>query len=146
MSITHGTFVIDRSYPSSVGRVYRACTDPAVKALWFGSPSQPLQMEFRVGGRETNRGVQDGAEFIYEAVFRDIVENERIVTTYDMLMDGRRISVSVATMEFRPDGDGTALTYTEQGAFLDGYDKPEIREQGMQQLLDALGTHLLGDS
>ncbi len=31
-------------------------------------------------------------------------------------------------MEFRAEGDGTAVTYTEQGAFLDGFDTVDQRE------------------
>ena len=39
---------------------------------------------------------------------------------------------------------GTRLTYTEQGAYLDGLDTPEQREEGTAQLLDALGASLDG--
>jgi uncharacterized protein YndB with AHSA1/START domain len=46
----------------------------------------------------------------YDAVIADIVANERIVTTYEMHMDDKRISVSVATMEFASAGNGTRLT------------------------------------
>ena len=42
-----------------------------------------------------------------------------------MYADGVRISVSVATIEFATTGDGTALTWTEQGAYLDGFDGAE---------------------
>ena len=59
-----------------------------------------------------------------------------------MYLDGTRISVSLATVEFRPEGAGTRLIFTEQGAFLDGYDDPAQREQGTRDLLDALGTEL----
>jgi hypothetical protein len=34
------------------------------------------------------------------------------------------------------------LIYTEQGAFLDAFDKPELREQGTRDLLDNLGKAL----
>lgn len=36
----------------------------------------------------------------------------------------------------------TLLTYTEQGAFLDGFDDPTLRERGTRELLDALGNYL----
>ena len=49
--------------------------------------------------------------------------DQRIVTTYEMLMADTRISVSLATVELTPAG-GTRLVYTEQGAFLDGHDNP----------------------
>ena len=41
-----------------------------------------------------------------------------------MYMDKTRISVSLATVEFKPDGQGTRLVYTEQAVYLDGHDEP----------------------
>jgi uncharacterized protein YndB with AHSA1/START domain len=58
----------------------------------------------------------------FNARYQDIVPNERIIYSYDMNLDEKRISVSLATIEFEPAGSGTKLTITEQGAFLDGYD------------------------
>jgi uncharacterized protein YndB with AHSA1/START domain len=59
-----------------------------------------------------------------------------------MHLDDARISVSLATVEFTPEGAGTRLVFTEQGAFLDGYDDPAQRERGTRDLLDALDTAL----
>jgi uncharacterized protein YndB with AHSA1/START domain len=70
------------------------------------------------------------------------VPDERIVYTYDMNLGDTRISVSLATVEFKPAGKGTRLIFTEQGAFLDGHDIPAQREQGTGALLDALGAEL----
>ena len=84
----------------------------------------------------------DGREYAFEALYRDIVPGQRIVYTYDMLLDGIRISVSIATVEFQREGDGTRLAFTEQGAFLDGHEMPARREQGMGSLLDSLGQWL----
>jgi hypothetical protein len=59
-----------------------------------------------------------------------------------MRMDGRRISVSLATVEIAPTPGGTRLVMTEQGAFLDGLDKNEQRREGTEQFLDNLATFL----
>jgi hypothetical protein len=59
-----------------------------------------------------------------------------------MNLGDTRISVSLATVEFKPAGKGTRLIFTEQGAFLDGHDTPAQREQGTGYLLDALGEEL----
>ena len=100
-------------------------------------------MDFRVGGRESNRGGPEGGPvYRFDSVYQDIVPNARIIYTYDMHLDAQRISVSVATFEFRPEGAGTHLVFTEQGAFLDGLDKPEFRQAGSESLLDALGAEL----
>jgi hypothetical protein len=61
-----------------------------------------------------------------------------------MHLDETRISVSLATIELKPEKDGTLLVFTEQGAFLDGYDDAGSRERGTRDLLDALGASLDG--
>jgi uncharacterized protein YndB with AHSA1/START domain len=147
-TVVHDTFVIDRSYAASPARVFAAFADPSAKLKWFGDPdlekNAPHDIDFRVGGRESLRAdaPDGGPSFTYDAVYQDIVDNERIVYSYEMTMNGRRISVSVATIEFMADGNGTKLILTEQGAFLDGLDTNAIREQGTRELLDALGGYL----
>ena len=84
-------------------------------------------------------GQPGGPVYTFDAVYRDIVPEERIVYAYDMFMDGKRISVSLATIELAPHGEGTRLVFTEQASFLDGLDKPEYREEGTADLLDLLG-------
>ncbi|OLB73714.1 MAG: polyketide cyclase [Actinobacteria bacterium 13_2_20CM_2_71_6] len=146
-SVTHDTFVIERTYDASPARVFAAWSDPKVKARWFVGPDEWLssdhELDFRVGGRErVSGGTKDGPVFSFDARYQDIVPNERIVTTYDMHMDETRISVSLATVEFQPAGTGTRLVYTEQGAYLDGHDTPAQREHGTRDLLEALDTEL----
>lgn len=146
MSITHATFVIERIYPASPARVFQAFADPKVKALWFKGPDDwdnRGEMDFRVGGKEWSEGdIPNGPRTRFDAVYYDIVENERIVYCYDMHLDANRISVSVATIELSPEGSGTKLVLTEQGAFLDGYDDAGSREHGTNELMDALGRSL----
>jgi uncharacterized protein YndB with AHSA1/START domain len=148
-TVEHNTFVIERTYAASPARVYRAFADPAQKVRWFGDPDVEKHaghvIDFRIGGRESMRGEVPGGEttFTYDAVFQDIVEDERIVYSYDMTMNGQRMSVSVATLEFRAAaGGGTRFILTEQGVFLDGLDAGAIREQGTHQVLDGLARFL----
>jgi hypothetical protein len=54
----------------------------------------------------------------------------------------RSTRVSLATIEFKPEGKGTTLIYTEQGVFLDGYDDPAGREHGTRALLDKVEADL----
>lgn len=140
-SVTHSTFALEREYAVPPARVFAAWSDPEAKAEWFGASD--FELDFRIGGREVNRGGPEGGPvFTYDARYQDIVDGERIVYTYDMLMDDTRISVSVTTVEFEPSGDGTRLTYTEQGAFLDGHDTPEQREEGTGTLFEKLAEAL----
>ena len=78
----------------------------------------------------------------FDATYFDIKPGERIVYTYEMHQDDRKISVSLATIEVQPEGSGTKLVVTEQGAFLDGYDDNGSREHGTGILLDRVGESL----
>ena len=146
-SVTHATFAIERTYDASPAKVFNAFADPAAKARWFAGPPDwdlaESTMDFRVGGKETNRGgPKGGPVHSFDTLYQDIVPNERIIYTYDMHLDETRISVSLATVEFKPAGAGTLLIITEQGAFLDGYDDAGSRERGTRWLLDQLEASL----
>ena len=128
MSVDNSSWTIERDYPHPVERVFAAWSDPSLKVRWFdlsGDESPDYHGDFRVGGTESFR-TPAGARplFTYDAQYRDIVEDQRIVTTYEMSIDGRRMSVSVATVEMTAIPTGTSLVYTEQGAYLDGLETP----------------------
>jgi uncharacterized protein YndB with AHSA1/START domain len=144
-STEHGTFVLSRTYPAAPERVFAAWASREAKARWFGAPGKenPLELDFRVGGTERiSGGPAGGPVHTYKATYHDIVPNERIVYGYTMDADAERISVSVTSVEFAPAGDGTTLTFTEQGVFLDGHDTVVVREKGTSELLDQLGAAL----
>jgi len=143
-SVDHATFVVEREYEVPPGRTFAAWADPDAKARWYIDSDAHLELDFRVGGRERSQGsAPDGRAYSYEALYHDIVPDRRIVYTYEMALEGTRISVSLATVEFTPLGEGgTHLVFTEQGAFLDGHELPARRADGMGSLLDALGTEL----
>lgn len=143
----HDTFVIERTYDVPIAQVFRAWSDPKLKARWFAGSTDALDagysLDFRVGGREVNRGGPPGGPvYTYESEFRDIVPEQRIVYTYEMCADGNRISVSVATVQFRSQGATTHLILTEQGVFLDGHDTAAQREEGTRSMMDSLGAVL----
>ncbi|MGH9211703.1 MAG: SRPBCC family protein [Acidimicrobiales bacterium] len=146
-SVTHTTFVIDRIYPVPPARVFSAFADCELKERWFAMPDDWVDkhhsLDFRVGGHETNRGGPEGGPVHrFEARYQDIVDNQRIVYTYDLYLDDRRMSVSLATVEFALDAEGTRMTFTEQGAFLDGIGDSADREHGTNVMADALGKML----
>jgi uncharacterized protein YndB with AHSA1/START domain len=146
-SVTHATFALERSYDASPARVFAAWADPAAKARWFAGPEEwgrdEFELDFRVGGREVSRGGPPGGPVhTYEAVYQDIVPDERIVYSYSMFLDLTLISVSLATVELKAEAAGTRLVLTEQGAYLDGHEDGGERERGTGELLDALGAEL----
>jgi uncharacterized protein YndB with AHSA1/START domain len=146
-SITHGSFSLQRTYDVPREMVFAAFATEAGKAAWFnageGYTIVEKAFEFREGGKETLAGRwQSGMVTRMDLVYFDIVPNERIVYTYEMRLDGTKISVSLATIEFKPEGRGTRLQLTETGAYLDGYDDAGSREHGTNALIDKLGDYL----
>jgi uncharacterized protein YndB with AHSA1/START domain len=147
-SVTHASFVIERKFKKAPERVFNAFANPAAKARWFSGPPDQWkeklrQFDFRVGGREQLIGTWTGGKTsAFDAYYQDIVPNQRIIYAYGMKIDGMPISVSLATIEFKPAGTGTLLVITEQGAFLDGYEDGGSRESGTGMLLDRLAASL----
>jgi uncharacterized protein YndB with AHSA1/START domain len=149
-AVAHATFSLERTYDASPAAVFHALSDAAAKARWFGGGDGytvlERHMDVRPGGRERLKGRwASGRVATFDAFYYDVVPNERLVYAYEMHIDDRKISVSLATLELRPSGAGTRLLVTEQGAFLDGGDDGS-REQGTGFLLDRLGASLPGRS
>jgi uncharacterized protein YndB with AHSA1/START domain len=146
-SVTHATFTIERVYDATVEQVFKANSDQAIKRRWFaegeGFSVQKYELDFRVGGIELCRfRYGEGEPMTFDAVFQDIVANERIITAYSMTIGGNRISSSLATTQLRGEGRKTRLIFTEQGAYLDGHDNVPQREEGSRGLLEALAKEV----
>ena len=148
-SVSHGSFTVERTYPVTRQRVFAAWASRAAKDAWFGSGDDFLEqtdeyaLDFRVGGREQLNGTMPhGRRFRYDAVYCDIVLDRRIILAYDVAIDGRRTSVSLMTVELSDADSGTRLILTEQGAFLDGLDSSDQRQEGAVDSLDQLGRYL----
>ncbi len=143
----HATFSISRVYDATPTQVFRALTEKAAKARWFeggeGYSVIEREMDVRPGGRERVSGRwTSGMVSTFDAVYFDVVANRRLVYAYEMHLDDRKISVSLATLELQPVEAGTRLVVTEQGAFLNGYEDGGAREHGTGLLLDRLGASL----
>jgi uncharacterized protein YndB with AHSA1/START domain len=146
-SQTHATFVIERTYDADVARVWHALSDNDARDQWFtGGPefaASEKSHDFRVGGGGTEEGQwHGGPSSRFSSTYTDIVEHHRIVFTYDMWVDDRHMSTSITTIVLAPDGDGTRLTFTEQGVHFDGLDTVEGREEGTKGLLEQLRAHV----
>jgi uncharacterized protein YndB with AHSA1/START domain len=147
--VTHSTFTIDRSFRHPPAKVWNAFATKEAKAKWFAGPSdewttEKWDLDFRIGGRETciSLAAKSNARILFDARYYDLLPSERLVYAYEMHIGDDRISVSLATIELRADGDVTHLALCEQGAFLDGFDNPKLREDGTNQLMDALAASL----
>jgi uncharacterized protein YndB with AHSA1/START domain len=145
-SVTHATFVIERSYPVPAERVFAAFSDPAKKRRWFAEGEEfevdTFETDFRVGGSERSSFSAQGAVCTNDTVYRDIVPNRRIVIAYTMSIGDRCISSSHATFELLRTQMGTDLVFTEQAAFFEGADGAKVREEGWRKLLESLAREV----
>lgn len=146
-SVIHGSFTIERLYDFPPAMVFAAWAQPEAKAEWFAGPKDweehTRELDFREGGRERlSGGPKEGPVHHYHALYFDIVPGKRIIYSYEMHLDKTRISVSLATVEFKPSAGGTKLIFTEQGAFVDGFDGAAGREEGTRGLLEQLNAAL----
>src|SRR3954466_845503 len=110
-SQTHGTFVIERTYPVPIDAVWHAFADNDARDQWFGAGDafviEEKSHDFSVGGRALEDGQwRDGPRSRYESTYTDIVDRVRIVFTYDMWVDTQHLSTSLTTVIFAPEGDG----------------------------------------
>lgn len=152
-SVIHDTFVIERTYAATPSRVFAAFASREAKDAWGDTgdiaEAEPItgpgEFDFRIGGHERFGNTYQGVTYTYDALYYDIVPDQRLVYSYEMYAGAARISVSVATIEFAENGDGTTLTWTEQGAYLDGIDgddAPRLRQGGTSEMLDCLAKYL----
>jgi uncharacterized protein YndB with AHSA1/START domain len=151
-TVIHDTFVIERTYPVSIERVFAVFSDPAKKRRWYAESEshgvEDFEMDFREGGAERNRYRMSertpfpGTILANEGTYQDIVPGRRIVLATSMTLGERRISSSLITIELQETGGATVLILTHQGAFFEGADGPERRKGGWQVLLDRLGASL----
>jgi len=140
---THTSFVLDRRFKASAGRVFAAWADPATKLRWNDCHAEmnatEFSMDFRPGGFEIYRSrLPDGTQLAVDKVFLDIAPQARIVFAYSMAANGRTLSASLVTVEFADAADGSTLKLTEQLAYLDGHMDIEQRRRGTEEGLDRL--------
>jgi len=150
---THAAFIIEKTLKATPAQVFAAFATRKGKAKWFegleGWERQGAsEFDFRVGGREYVAERQQGSGtnpvHVFEARYLDIVPEQRIVYAYTMDLGDKRISASLTTIALKPEGAGTQLTFTEQGAFLDGYDDVASREGGTRWLLEQMAASVEG--
>jgi uncharacterized protein YndB with AHSA1/START domain len=150
--IIHSTFVVERSFPKPPETVFAAFADPARARKWYaegeGHDLEEFASDFRVGGKQTLRyrlGPNTpvaGMVINNQVHYHEILPNRRIVTAGTMDLADKRILASQVTVELLPNGSGTDLILTNQGAFLEGGLTPEMLEAGWRGLLEKLAGEL----
>ena len=152
-SVIHDTFTIERSYLATPSRVFAAFASIEARSGWgdIGDMEEAegeaaiAEFDFRVGGRDRWGFKRYGTIYRVDSRYYDIVQDQRIIYANAMYANDARISLTLATIEFAKNGDGTALTWTEQGAYLDGIDgdaAPALRKEGTQIMVHNLTGYL----
>lgn len=136
-SVQHATIVLERVVEAPAPRAYAAWIHPEG---W----DAPCELhEPRVGGRKLQTFSPTGEQkFREEGRYEDLVPDQRVVYAYSIFRDDVRITVSLQTLEFSPQGARTRLLLTEQLTVLDGGDRAAARERGNAEWLDRFAAAL----
>jgi uncharacterized protein YndB with AHSA1/START domain len=151
---THATqqreFVVTRVFDAPRELVWRAWTQPEHFARWWGShgtttPLETTRMDVRPGGEwyATLRVDADGTEHPFAGVYREIVDNERLVLT---LTDSDRPDPErqhLLTVTLSDVDGGTQMIFSQAGDFGDTPDDV-LRglTEGYAQFFDRLAASL----
>jgi len=146
--LTHGSFVVERFYGASPSRVFQAFADAAARRRWYVEGdgwtihAYEPPAELKPGATEHSRFSPPGADVVLtnDTVFLEVAAGERLIFAYAMTLNAAPLSSSLVTVELHPEGTGTRLTFTEQGAYHDA--NISGREEGTRELLEALAREV----
>ena len=150
-STLHATFVFERELPATVEAVFAAFADPVKRVQW-GTPSETAvviydEADFREGWLDRFRcGAKSDPNIHGVTRYLDIIRNGRIVSSETITMNGKRLCVSLTTLELTPDGRKTKLKNTTQLASFIGQDMVNGHKLGTNASLDNLVRHLRAPS
>lgn len=123
---------IERVFDAPRDRVWRAFTEPALVAQWWGRGNKLVieRMEVERGGHW--RFVEHGPEGVhgFEGRFREVTPQERIVQTFEW--DGMPGYVAVDTATFEDLGDGRTRVVTTS-LFHTTEERDGMLKSGMEQ-------------
>jgi len=147
MTVTHASFTIERDYAHTPAKVFAAMADPAAKRRWMvegeGFTVESYEPGFAIGAFERSSFRCNGSPIIRnDTVYLDILTDQRLIFAYSMFFEDRPMSSSLVTIQFEAKDNGTRMTLTEQGAYLEGFEDVAGREHGTRELLDALDREL----
>jgi uncharacterized protein YndB with AHSA1/START domain len=146
--LTHASFVVERFYEASPSRVFAAFAEPAARRRWYVEAdgwtihAYVPPAVLKPGATEHSRFSPPGADVVLtnDTVYLEVEEGARLIFAYAMTLNATPLSSSLATVEFQPEGKGTRMIFTEQGAYHDG--NVAGREEGSRELMESLAREL----
>lgn len=145
--LVHSAFTIERHYPAPVATVFACFADTEKLRRWLiegeGWTTDAFTNDFSpLGFQRSLFRWQDGPQMSNDGVYHEIIENERIITSYSMGLEGKIFSVSLLTQTFEAKDGGTLLTLTEQGTYMGDENAVAGREEGFRELLEKLAEEV----
>jgi uncharacterized protein YndB with AHSA1/START domain len=144
---TDEQILIRREFDAPRHLVYKAWTTPELVKRWWNAKRGEVttcEIDLRVGGRWRYVMVSDGFEVGFHGEYREIVENERIVSTetYEGVPEGvsEEDATTLNTATFSEAGGRTTLTILVEAPSRETRDAivESGMEAGLQDALDLL--------
>jgi uncharacterized protein YndB with AHSA1/START domain len=135
---TQPSLTLKRRLKAPPSEAFAAWIDPDKVKRWMGPGEIKVlhaESDPRPGGRY--RWVMkspDGEEHDVSGVYREVIENEKLVFTWAWKSTPER--QSLVTVLLKPDGDGTLLTLTHEQFFDE--DARDRHQQGWSRALDKM--------
>ena len=137
-------FTLVRNLDATPQEIWRAWTDPDEAALWWhpqgvSTPRESVSIDARVGGEYRYTMVNDlsGEEYPTGGVYREVVENERLVFTWGTPGDAEAPVVTVTIEDL---GELTRMTFDLRGVA--GVSGDDSYYDGWEGALDSFTAHL----
>ncbi len=135
------SLMLRRHIKAPPGLVYEAWTRARQLEKWFGpagTTTASAELDVRVGGRFFIRFTMgDGEEHGVGGAYRAVEAGERLV--FDWAWQSTPERVSLVTLRFAPDGDGTLFTLIHEQFFDEA--ARDSHEHGWTGCLDRLVAH-----
>ena len=112
------SLTIKRRFKAAPGQVFAAWTDPQKMMRWLGPAGTigcEVSNDLRVGGRYAIKMIVPDDEHNVSGVYREIVQDEKIVFTWAWRSTPER--ESLVTVTIKPDGDGSLMTLLHEQFF-----------------------------
>jgi uncharacterized protein YndB with AHSA1/START domain len=138
------SLTLTRRLNAAIEKVYAAWADPEKLVQWFGPSkikpgSLKAETDVRVGGRYRISFVHESGEYSeVGGVYREVVPNQRLVFSWAWHSTPER--ESLVTVQLKPDGAGTLLTFHHE-QFFDQAAR-DNHERGWIQLFASLENYL----
>ncbi len=135
---------ITRTFDAPPEEVFRAWTTPAVFGRWFGTASTTVEdvfMDPKVGGAWKARMLlPDGNEISWHGSYQEVDVPYRLVMT---MSDRPGDQFELVTVELKPVGTGTEMTFTQTGGNMPPENYAQA-EEGWRSFFDDLEAGLPG--